>query len=85
VADAKNQEESGELWGKAPQGGAFPAAQAYPGALPAKRRGIEFTTEVEPDAGKPPGQAFWTGPRPGVEIAGDFAKIKIKMSKNTQS
>lgn len=83
--DAKRQETVEELWGRTPRGGLVPAVQAYFGPLPPGRRGIEFTTEVEPDAGRPPGQAFWSGPRPGVEIAGDFAKIKIRMLKNTQS
>ena len=57
---------------------------AYIGPLPPGRRGIEFITEVEPDAGAPPGQANWSRARSGVEIAGDFAKIKIKIRKNTQ-
>ncbi len=81
--DARLQETNEQLWGRAPQGSEIPAAQAYTGPLPAGRRGIEFSTEVKPDSGTVPGQANWSRARPGVEIAGDFAKIK-KMLKNTQ-
>ncbi len=82
---ARLQEVSGELWGRAPRGSNIPAAQAYIGPLPAGRRGIEFSTTVQPDPNKPPGQAFWTGPRTGVKIEGDFATIKIKILRNTQT
>ncbi len=78
------QVHSGELWGKSPLGSDIPAAQAYLGPLPSDCRGIEFTTDTEPDSGSPPGEAYWRGPRDGVEVAGDYAKIKIKVIRNTQ-
>lgn len=82
---ARLQEERGELWGGVPRWGVHPAVQAYDGPLPAGRRGIEFTTDVEPDVGHAPGLPTWRGPRPGVTLDGDVAKIKITVTKNTQS
>jgi len=66
-------------------GSDIPAVQAYTGPLPRGRRGIEFSTDIEPDSGSPPGQAYWRGPRVGVKVEGDFAKIKIRVIKNTQN
>jgi hypothetical protein len=64
---------------------ARPSVDAYVGRLPNGVRGIEFDTEIEPDAGLPPGRARWTGPRTGVEIRGDWATIKGTITKNTQT
>lgn len=83
--DARLQQESGELWGRVPRWRIHPAVQAYEGPLPPGRRGIEFTTEVEPDEGHAPGQPAWTGPRPGVTVEGEIAKIRITVLKNTQT
>lgn len=79
--DADLQRASGELWGGIPFGGAWPKAQAYVGSLPDGTDGIEFSTEVEPDHGCPPGRAHWSGPRPGVVVEGGYAKIAIKILK----
>jgi hypothetical protein len=49
------------------------------------RRGIEFTTDVPPDRGSPPGQAVWSGPRPGVTVEGDYAEIRVHITKNMQT
>ena len=83
-ADAARQEASGEIWGRAPRGGTTPKVKAYPGPLPPGTRGIEFTTDVPPDPGSAPKRPDWSGPRPGVVIEGDFAKIKVVVTKNTQ-
>jgi hypothetical protein len=81
---ARVQEATGEIWGKAPRGSTIPAVQAYTGPLPEGARGIEFTAEVEPDPLSPPGQAYWRGPRPGVIVEGDNAKIRVTVTRNTQ-
>jgi hypothetical protein len=84
--DARRQEESGELWGQVPRYGYLdPVVQAYDGLLPMGVRGIEFVTDVEPDAGSMPGRADWRGPRDGVVIEDGVAKIRIRMTKNTQT
>lgn len=72
--------QSGELWGQ-PAHHIFrsdiPKVKAYRGALPEGASGVEFTAAVAPDAGSVPGQPTWSGPRAGVQVDGDFAKIKI--------
>jgi hypothetical protein len=60
-----------------------PAVKAYPGPLPSGVRGIEFTTDIAPDH-HPPGWVHWIGPRTGVIVQGGFAKIQVKVTKNTQ-
>ena len=60
-------------------------AQAYGGPLLAGMRGIEFTTEVLPDPGGKPSLPTWSGPREGVVIENEFAKIRITVTKNTQT
>lgn len=59
--------------------------KAFGGRLPEWERGIEFTTDVPPDPGCPPGQAFWSGPREGVEVSGAYARIEVSVTKNTQT
>jgi hypothetical protein len=83
-ADARKQEMSGELWGQAAPSGLQPKVKAYQGGLPDGKRGLEFTTDTPPDPGCPPGQAFWSGPRDGVEVSAEYAKIRIIVVKNTQ-
>ncbi|NJO93487.1 MAG: hypothetical protein HC820_02360 [Hydrococcus sp. RM1_1_31] len=72
---AKLQEESMEIWGTPPRNifqSNIPKVQAYEGSLPADARGIEFTTDIEPDSGTPPGIACWSNdpdnPREGVRV-----------------
>ena len=55
----------------------IPKAKAYDGPLPEESEGIEFVTDVEPDEGCVPGQPCWSGPRPGVSVSEDRAKLKI--------
>lgn len=83
-ADAARQAASGELWGRAPRTSFIPAAQAFRGPLPLGARGIEFTTDVPPDAGSPPREAYWRGPRIGVTVDAEFPQIKFVVTKNTQ-
>ena len=84
---ARLQQESGELWGKAPRYGRTPAVQAFRGPLPAGVPGIEFATPVRPDSD---GGAlvYWSSGRPDVETfelnGEEYAKIPIVVTKNTQ-
>ena len=78
------QEQSGELWSRTNRGGHGPSVDAYLGPLPPGARGVEFTTDTPPDTGTPPGYARWTGPRSGVIVEGDFAKIRIEVTSNIQ-
>ena len=81
---AAMQEQSGELWGRTDRGGHRPSVDAYMGALPRGARGIEFTTSTPPDPGTPPQLARWTGPRPGVIVDDEYAKIRITVTVNAQ-
>ena len=83
------QQRTGEIWGsynRDMMGGRspFPSVNAYVGPLPDGDKGIEFTTDVPPDRNTPPSFARWTGPRDGVIIEGDYAKIKATIIRNTQ-
>jgi hypothetical protein len=83
------QQRTGEIWGSYNRdlmGGRspFPSVDAYVGPLPDGEKGIEFTTDVPPDRNTPPRLARWTGPRDGVIVEGDYAKIKVTVTRNTQ-
>jgi hypothetical protein len=83
------QEATGEIWGsynRDMMGGRapFPSVDAYVGPLPPGARGIEFTTDLPPNPHLPPYRARWTGPREGVIIEGDYAKIRVTVTKNSQ-
>lgn len=82
--DARRQEKSREIWGRPARYSGIPKVKAYTGILPANRRGIEFTTDVEPDLGMPPHLALWSGPRPGVRIAGEYAILEVLTVVNRQ-
>lgn len=76
--------QSGELWGQPAQNifrSDIPKVKAYLGPLPEGASGVEFTADVAPDPGSVPGKPTWSGPRPGVEVEGDFARIKITVLK----
>ena len=85
---AARQQASGEIWGTYDRvmGGRspFPSVDAYVGRLPEGTKGIEFTTVVPADRNTPPRVARWTGPRDGVIVEGDYAKIKVTVTRNTQ-
>jgi hypothetical protein len=85
LLDAARQQASGEIWGRAPRGSDIPKVKAYPGPLPAGRRGIEFITEAAPDDGCHPKRPEWSGPRSGVVVVGDSAMIQVVITKNTQT
>lgn len=83
------QQRTGEIWGSYNRdlmGGRspIPSVDAYVGPLPDGIRGIEFTTDVPPDRDTPPWAARWTGPRDGVIVEGEYAKIKVTVTRNTQ-
>ena len=86
---ARLQEQTGEIWGtynRDQMGGRtpFPSVDAFVGPLVDPQRGIEFVTDVPPDRDTAPRLARWTGPRPGVRIEGDYAKILVVVTRNTQ-
>ena len=83
-ADAQLQKASGEIWGKAPRFSLIPKVKAYIGPLPAGQRGIEFSTDVPPDIGCPPGQAFWSAGNPGVQVRGDVVRLAVTVTKVNQ-
>ena len=83
-ADARRQEQSGELWGRPARGSRIPKVKAYIGPLPSGRRGIEFDTDVPPDPGSPPGHAVWSGPRDGVTVEEEYARIRVRVVRNAQ-
>ena len=74
-ATTQAQLTSGEIWGKANRGANEPSVDAWTGALPTGKHGVEFYTEVRPSPGSPPDRARWRGPRAGVRIEGPWAKI----------
>ena len=82
--DAERQQASGEIWGLPARGSNIPKVKAYVGPLPEGQPGIEFTTAVTPDPDCPPGHAYWSGPRAGVVVRDDCARIKVAITKVTQ-
>jgi hypothetical protein len=85
VEDVQIQVESQEMWGKGSRHGSPPMVKAWDGPLPEGRRGVEFYTQVPPSGTGLPWVPEWRGPRPGVRIEGDFAKIAVRTTKNTQT
>jgi hypothetical protein len=76
--------ESGELWGEPKRNiyrSEIQKVCAYAGPLPVGRDGFEFQTEVEPDRGSVPGSPDWSNGRPGVVVEGNYAKIKVRVTK----
>jgi hypothetical protein len=61
------QERTREIWRRTPKYGFEPTVEAYAGALPADRRGIEFTTDIEPD-GSPFEAKWYLTKTEGVEL-----------------
>ena len=61
------QEKSGEIWGRTAKWSHTPSVKAYTGLL-LNRRGIEFTTETEPqfDRGSPYEVRWFLNDTPGV-------------------
>jgi hypothetical protein len=79
--DALRQVQSSEVWGRPARGSAIPSVRAYRKNIPVARRGIEFTTLIEPHPGSgSPYEARWYYPHtPGVLLRTrnyeDFAAI----------
>jgi hypothetical protein len=80
-ADAHAQQASGEIWGKPSRFSYVAKLKAYSGPLPAGAKGVEFQTDAEPDAGCPPGQAFWSAGNRGVHLAADVVKLTVRITK----
>ncbi|MFJ8744141.1 RHS repeat-associated core domain-containing protein [Embleya sp. NPDC127516] len=83
---ALTQQGNRQLWGREPQHGMWPAAEAHGGPLPAGARGVEFTTPIRPTG---PGRygAEWEVEKSAGVIGtrqDDFAKIPIMITRNTQ-
>ena len=69
-ADNELVASTGKLAGRPPRNisqSPFPKVKAFIGTL-GDQTGIEFVTMVRPDEGCPPGQAYWSEGRPGVEV-----------------
>jgi hypothetical protein len=78
--DALKQQESMTIEGYAPRNinqSHIPKAKAYDGPLPEGAEGIEFATDIAPDGCGRPGEPCWSGPRLGVTVSEDRAKLKI--------
>src|SRR5262245_60507928 len=71
--DAVQQVQSGEIWGKEARCSNSPSVKAYRNQIPAKRRGIEFTTPLAPHPGSgSPVEARWYYPHTtGVVLRAD--------------
>jgi hypothetical protein len=94
--DAKMQQASGQIWGRAASTSIFPSVKAYRGPLPPNTRGIEFTTSVAPTKGVgSPRSATWYPCLPGINPCSpqvsvvnqngvDFAVISVTVTQNTQ-
>lgn len=85
---AQAQIRSEEIWGLPHRfGGVEPQVKAYVGPLPPDKKGVEFYTNVPPDYGCPPGVHYWTPKKGklGVWEEDDYAKIKVRITKCTQS
>jgi hypothetical protein len=84
TADAAKQEELREIRAASVKGGPSSRVRAYTGRLPKGARGVEFDTDVVPDEGSPPGEARWTGPRLGIVVEDDVAKLSVNSVENRQ-
>jgi hypothetical protein len=85
---AKRQEKTREIWGQPARGSSLPSVKAYPGIL-SQERGVEFTTDIEPNPGSAPNEARWYWNwNPGVELreekGKEYACITVKTFKNMQ-
>ncbi len=82
------QEANREIWGRTAKWSFGPSVKAYPGNLP-DRRGIEFTTDIEPNPNSAPNEARWyLNVTAGVVLrqanGEDFACIVAASVKNMQ-
>jgi hypothetical protein len=75
--------ETGKVGGRAGWHSDIPKVKAFLGPLPADRAGIEFTTDIVPDRGCPPGYAFWSAGGAGVEVleSNELVAIAVTITK----
>jgi hypothetical protein len=80
------QEKSLKIWGQPSKFVGTPYVQAYKGPLPKGARGIEFRTNVAPDASTTTRDniARWSGTRVGVNTQGNRVCLKILTIENHQ-
>ncbi len=82
AADNELVASTGKLGGHPPRNisqSMFPKVKAFIGRL-GDRTGIEFTTFIEPDEGCPPGQAYWSEGRSGVEVLEENELVAIPVT-----
>jgi hypothetical protein len=75
---------TGELWGKPGFGSAQPTVKAYFGELPEGEFGFEFFSLAEPSNESGPRAYFRERADGAVWLDGDWAKVKIVVSRVTQ-
>jgi hypothetical protein len=75
--------ESGKIGGRPAWHSDIPKVKAFRGPLPPDRPGIEFTTDITPDRGCPPGYAYWSAGRPGIEVLepNELVAIAVTITK----
>ena len=75
--------ETGKVGGRPAWHSDIPKVKAFVGPLPPGRSGIEFTTEIVPDEGCPPGHAYWSEGRTGIEVleTNELVAIAVTMIK----
>jgi hypothetical protein len=81
-ADNELVATTGKLAGRPPRNisqSMFPKVKAFIGKL-GDQTGIEFVTDIEPDQGCPPGQAYWSEGRPGVEVLDEYELVAIPVT-----
>ncbi len=81
---ARQQVNSGEIWGREEGGTGFVRVKAHNGSLPAASRGVEFWAAVRPDAGASLRLPDWTPQRDGVAEVDGTARIRCFITRNTQ-
>jgi len=75
--------ESGKIGGRSAWHSDIPKVKAFIGPLPPDRTGIEFTTDILPDEGCPPGHAYWSEGHPDVEVleANELVAIAVTITR----
>jgi hypothetical protein len=75
--------ESGKVGGRPAWHSDIPKVKAFTGPLPPDLSGIEFTTDIPPDDGCPPGRAYWSEGRRGVEVleTNELVAIAVTITK----
>jgi hypothetical protein len=76
-------EETGKVGGRPAWHSDIPKVKAFLGPLPPNRPGIEFTANIAPDRGCPPGYAYWSEGRADVEVLepNELVAIAVTITK----